>query len=236
MPRSCTDVQRVEHWLSTGQIKHTLDSATPNSVDLARFIARANGAPPEELPDAGPPRPEAEAALLQAVGPVGQHLLFVLLDGMGMNLLESTLPPTSFLRRHLAQSIHSVFPATTTAALNSLASAVYPSTHGLPGWTVRTKTSVGAEITATPLPFIEDGSAAPLDTVGIQAADLFCAKPIYDSYHRPAHQISAYAGTEFSSYSTGWCASTKTDSIAGAIEAIAARWRGAQSETFTYLV
>ena len=79
-----TDCQRVAQWLSTGAIKHTLDPTTPNSVDLARFIARANGATPEELPSAGPARPEAEAALVAAVGPVGQHFLFVLLDGAGV--------------------------------------------------------------------------------------------------------------------------------------------------------
>ena len=230
-----TDCQRVAQWLSTGAIKHTLDPTTPNSVDLARFIARANGATTEELPDAGPARPEAEAALVRAVGPVGQHFLFVLLDGMGMNLLEAALPPTSFLRRHLVQAMHSVFPATTTAALNSLASAVYPSAHGLPGWTIRTTTSAGVEITATPLPFIEDGSAAPLSKVGVTPTELFRTTPIYNSYRRPAHQISAYAGTAFSDYSTGWCPSTKTDSISAAIDAIAERWRAADiGETFTY--
>jgi hypothetical protein len=184
---------------------------------------------------AGKARPEAEAALARAVGRVGEHFLFVLLDGMGMNLLESTLSPDSFLRRHLAQSMHSVFPATTTAALNSFASAVHPSAHGLPGWTIHTTTSAGAEITATPLPFIEDGSGTPLDEVGVDAAELFRATPIYNSYRRPAHQVSAYAGTEFSDYSTGWCSSTKADSIAAAVAAIAARWRADDSnETFTY--
>ncbi len=183
----------------------------------------------------GEARPEAEAALDRAVGRVGEHFLFVLLDGMGMNLLEDTLPPGSFLRRHLAQPMHSVFPATTTAALNSLASAVYPSAHGLPGWTVRTTTGAGAEITATPLPFIEAGSATPLDKAGVDPAKLFRATPIYNTYRRPAHQFSAYAGTEFSDYSTGWCPSTKTNSITTAIAAIAARWRAADSsETFTY--
>jgi hypothetical protein len=234
MAPASTDCQRVAQWLSTGAIKHTLDPTTPNSVDLARFIARANGATPEELPNAGPARPEAEAALVAAVGPVGQHFLFVLLDGMGMNLLEAALPPSSFLRRHLAQPMHSVFPATTTAALNSLASAVHPSAHGLPGWTIRTTTSAGVEITATPLPFIEDGSAAPLGKVGIHPTELFRAAPIYNSYRRPAHQVSAYAGTTFSDYSTGWCPSSKSDSISAAIAAIAERWRAADSETFTY--
>jgi hypothetical protein len=50
---SGADFLRVQSWLSTGALKHTLDPATPNTVDLARFIARANGALPEELPDAG---------------------------------------------------------------------------------------------------------------------------------------------------------------------------------------
>ena len=171
------DLARVRAWLEGGELKHTLDAAVPNTVDLARFIALANGAPRDELPDNGPARPEAEAALQRAIGAVAPHFLFVLLDGMGMNLLETTLPPTSFLRRHLVQPMHSVFPATTTAALNSLASGVHPAAHGLPGWTVRTTSaSTGAELTATPLPFVEDvaGSfGASLSTVGVQPDELF---------------------------------------------------------------
>jgi hypothetical protein len=249
MAAPSTDLERVERWLGAGAIKHTLDPATPNTVDLARFIACANGVRREELPDAGPPRPEAEAALVRAVGPVGRHFLFVLLDGMGMNLIEATLPPSSFLRRHLVQPIHSVFPATTTAALNSLASAVHPSAHGLPGWTVRTATSTGEEITATPLPFIEDGTGAPLGSVGVDPSELFSAPPVYSLYRRPAHQVSAYAGTEFSDYSTAWCPSTIPESPIEAVATVAERWRASSAsassagsgdddsndgETFTY--
>ena len=238
--RAMADLARVQAWLEDGSLKHTLDPQTPNTVDLARFIALANGAPREELPAAGPARPEAEAVLQRAIGAVAPHFLFVLLDGMGMNLLESTLPPTSFLRRHLVQPMHSVFPATTTAALNSLASGVHPSSHGLPGWTIRTTSaSTGAELTATPLPFVEDvaGSfGSSLSTAGVQPEELFLAPPIYSLYRRPAFQVSAYAGTEFSDYSTGWCPSSKPDSAADAMVTIAERWKSQEhgEGSFTY--
>ena len=205
------DLERVKGWLASGELLHSLDVQTPNTVDLARFVALTNGALPSELPP-GPARPEAEAALRSAVGPVRTHFLLVLLDGMGMNLLESVLPPSSFLRRYLARPIHSVFPATTTAALNSLATGVHPSAHGLPGWTVRTTASDGTELTATPLPFVEDDGGsfgAPLDSVGVEPDSLFSSPPLYSLYRRPAHQVSAYAGTDFSSYSPGWSPSSK---------------------------
>ena len=41
MAAPSTDLERVERWLGAGAIKHTLDPATPNTVDLARFIACA---------------------------------------------------------------------------------------------------------------------------------------------------------------------------------------------------
>jgi hypothetical protein len=187
------DLARVRAWLADGSLKHALDPITPNTVDLARFVALANGAPRDALPPAGPARPEAEAALRRAVGEVGPRFLLVLLDGMGMNLLEAALPPTSFLRRHLARPMHAVFPATTTAALNSLATGVHPTAHGLPGWTVRTTaTATGAELTATPLPFVEDEGGrfgASLSAVGLRPEQLFTAPPLYGLYRRPAFQV-----------------------------------------------
>lgn len=71
-------------------------------------------------------------ALLQQRHP--RHVLLILCDGLGMDSLEWALPADSFLRRHLAYPLRSVFPPTTAAATTSIQSGLYPNQHGWLGW------------------------------------------------------------------------------------------------------
>lgn len=64
------------------------------------------------------------------------NILLVIMDGMGMNVLEEHLPPDSFLRQHLFASLTSVFPCTTTAAMTSYYSGLSPLEHGWLGWSL----------------------------------------------------------------------------------------------------
>ena len=45
-----------------------------------------------------------------------KNVIFMILDGMGTDLIEKNLPETSFIRQHISTQIFSVFPPTTTAA------------------------------------------------------------------------------------------------------------------------
>eukprot|EP00913_Durusdinium_trenchii_P024713 g23197.t1 len=57
---------------------------------------------------------------------------------MGVDLLEQHLAPDCFLRRgQSSYTLRAVFPATTPAALTTLATGVWPGQHGLPGWELR---------------------------------------------------------------------------------------------------
>ena len=66
-------------------------------------------------------------------------------DGMGVNLLQQHLAPEHFLRAAVdrsSTSLRAVFPATTPAALTTLATATWPGQHGLPGWDLRDQKAV----------------------------------------------------------------------------------------------
>lgn len=63
-----------------------------------------------------------------------QNVVLILLDGMGMKILESNLKPDGFLSRHLAGEYLSVFPPTTVAATTALLSGLYPCESGWLGW------------------------------------------------------------------------------------------------------
>jgi len=94
-----------------------------------------------------------------------KHIIFILCDGMGNNILNlhlkkghgddddgdddndnpTTKSPTkatksssSFLHRYNQPTrIRAVFPSTTPAALTTLATACWPGQHGVPGWDLR---------------------------------------------------------------------------------------------------
>jgi len=62
-----------------------------------------------------------------------KHVILLVLDGMGQAQLE-TLPEDAFLRRHWKQSISSVFPPTTVAAISSIETGLTPAETGWLGW------------------------------------------------------------------------------------------------------
>ena len=63
-----------------------------------------------------------------------QNVILMILDGMGVDLIEKNLPKTSFIRQHLSSSIFSVFPPTTAAATTAFHSGLSPWESGWIGW------------------------------------------------------------------------------------------------------
>src|SRR3954454_18146925 len=130
----------------------------PNLVHLVRAIATLCGV-------AGYDDAAAVRELIDTIGVAGasQHLVFVLLDGLGMNLIDR-LPADSFLASHLRRSINATCPSTTAAALTTVATAEYPNRHAV---TVCSPHLPQRELTATILPFAERFTGQPLVQRGI---------------------------------------------------------------------
>ncbi|MCR3905814.1 MAG: alkaline phosphatase family protein [Tenericutes bacterium] len=63
-----------------------------------------------------------------------KHVVLVLLDGMGMNILDRHLDYKDFLSSHVVKSITSIFPPTTVAATNTVLSGLPPLSSGYLGW------------------------------------------------------------------------------------------------------
>lgn len=63
-----------------------------------------------------------------------KHILLVVLDGMGENILDAHLKQEDLLKQARKSTLTSVFPATTTAATTSLMSGKTPYEHGFLGW------------------------------------------------------------------------------------------------------
>ncbi|MBR4225129.1 MAG: alkaline phosphatase family protein [Oscillospiraceae bacterium] len=65
-----------------------------------------------------------------------KNVVVLLLDAMGISIMEEHLDKDGAFRSHLAGSFHSVYPPTTVAATTSLISGLYPNEHGWLGWDV----------------------------------------------------------------------------------------------------
>lgn len=62
-----------------------------------------------------------------------KHTVFILIDGMGSNLIN-LLPDDSVLKQHKVEDMITVCPSSTGCVLTSVATATYPSEHGIIGW------------------------------------------------------------------------------------------------------
>ena len=62
------------------------------------------------------------------------HVIALLIDAMGVSILEKHLPEDSFLRSHMHKQISTVFPPTTAAATTAFMSGMSPAETGWLGW------------------------------------------------------------------------------------------------------
>ena len=63
-----------------------------------------------------------------------KHVFFVILDGLGKNIIEQNLSKDSFIRKNITKWITSVYPPTTVAATTAAQSGISPGQSGWIGW------------------------------------------------------------------------------------------------------
>ena len=63
-----------------------------------------------------------------------QNVILLVVDGLGVKVLNDNLDSNAFLRKNQLETITSVFPSTTTNATMTLRTATPPSEHGWLGW------------------------------------------------------------------------------------------------------
>lgn len=64
-----------------------------------------------------------------------KHVILMVLDGMGINIIKENLLETAKLRQNIKSVLTSVFPPTTVAATTSMVSGLPPISSGHFGWT-----------------------------------------------------------------------------------------------------
>ncbi len=217
------DVDRLLEWFGNGTLLRP-NAETPGTVHLARALAALSGAP---LQLDAPSR-----RLATAIGESDHHV-FVLADGLGMNLIHG-LPEDSFLRRHLATPISSVFPSSTAPSLTAIATGMWPAEHGVTGWFVYLR---DRDLHTIALPFVERFSGTPLDQIGTRSDELFTQPPLWATLQRDTALFMnrRIADSTFTRYVSGGHPVWPYDDLDGAMDAISNRVDTSLVSTFTYL-
>lgn len=114
----------------------------------------------------------------------GRHLVLLVVDGLGMNMLAGR---DGALRRHLVGELTSVFPSTTASAIPTFLTGLAPQQHGLTGWNMYFR-EIGAVV--APLPFRVRTGRHALREAGITPAALFGLTPLFDRLPLPCHVVS----------------------------------------------
>lgn len=109
-------------------------------LSLISSILRHYGAEPRH-----PTLPAADALLEKGF----RNVLLLLFDGMGSEILARHLPEGSFLRRHCAGELQSVYPPTTAAATITLQTGLSPIEHGWLGWNLYFP-EIGSDVSVFP--------------------------------------------------------------------------------------
>jgi hypothetical protein len=153
------NTDKLAHAFRKGQLVRP-DVTTLNFVDLANAFALLTEVE-------GIFRSSGALSLCRKIGKA-EHYLFVLVDGLGMNLLRR-LPQHGLLGSAVVAELQAVFLSTTASALATLATARWPCSHGIPGWWTRLKR---AGITAVTLACAERSTQKPLSDFGVTVEDL----------------------------------------------------------------
>ncbi len=196
-----------------------------NLVDFSRAVAGLCGVDGVGLSENG-------RDIAESIGDA-DHIALVLVDGMGMNILES-LPSDSFLRRHLREQMQTVFPSTTAVALTSLSTGEWPQDHAVTGWWTHLPALGSA---ATILSYTARSNNQSLLKRGISPETAFPVKSLWKRMPRRARVVvpKAIAGSVYSRYFAGGRETVGYESLSNGVDLVVSHITESEERSFTYL-
>ena len=200
-------------------------SAGSNLVDLAQAVGLLCDVEGMEVsPDA--------SSIAANIGEA-EHIVLILVDGMGINMVES-LPHDSFLRLHLRDELRTVFPSSTAVALTSLTTAQWPAVHGVTGWWTHLP---DLESAATILQYTARSDDRDLLSRGIDPERSFPVKSIWALMRRHVAVLTPNKLTNsvYSKYFSGGRKTLGYQSIPEGVNKTIEHALSTSEKTFTYL-
>ncbi len=202
------------------------DATEPNLVDLIRAVASIAGAP-------GLERTTHSLELGERIG-TPRHLIFLLADGLGTHFIEDVLGPRSWLGRHLIRSIQTVYPSTTSAALTSVATGLWPATHSVAGWW-HFLPQIGEPIVILPFLRLRDG--APLEACcQVTVAEAIPHPPLAGRLRRECAAVLPHSlvDSAYTAYLSGDARRIPYRNLPEAVSRLTRYVQGAPEPTYSY--
>ena len=198
----------------------------PNIVDLSQAVFDWAGVPNLDIGE--------NAKRIGATFADAGHLVFVVVDGLGMNFIDK-LEPSSFLHQHLRMELQTVCPSTTSTAVTSLATAAWPNKHSIVGWDMYLEE---IDAVATIIRFERRRDGKPLGRLGVREDQAYPTSSLFGAI--PGDLVSivpeGIANTPYTDYWTGHKATYVThENFAGGIDAAISGARTAENRRITYL-
>ena len=208
-------------------------TSEPNHAALGIALGRLCGADTDELVDDDN---AASVAQIETVIGESDHQVFVMLDGFGMNFVD-TLPRSSFVRRNISIELSAVFPTSTGPNLMSVATGRWPGVHGNLGWHVYMPL-LGERVTS--LLWQRASDKRDLSEMGLWPSDLLCAPLIpFGSERSYVHVTESGLVRSVLTQFTAQDETLGYDHGAGAIASVVKQVRDvldrATGPTFTYI-
>ncbi len=117
------------------------------------------------------------------------NIVFLVVDGMGSEILKKHLAEDSLFRSNQKRTLTSVFPSTTSAAISSFLSGVSPLEHGIIGWTIYFK-DYFKMIDFLPLMDSTSGNMLPCNYTEIH--DIMHFDSIFKKIHKSAPEVEQH--------------------------------------------
>ena len=205
----------VEEAIADGRLRLP-SPAAPSFVDLVNAIHRGAGVPVAPTPHSD----ELGEHLFDR-----DHLVIVLVDGMGMAALDD--PAYADLRGRVRMELDSVYPATTACAITTVATGLWPGRHGVPGWYAYLEER---DLSVTVLPFTERHADRGLSRLGVQLTELWPEPSRFGEATGDVeiHMPARYVRSTFNRYLSGRCRARGYRSLKQAARRIRSRSRRLQ--------
>jgi hypothetical protein len=163
-------IHRIEKLLEARRLLHPQDSV-PSSMALFRAIASLcgyTGGSPRRVGEGNAQGSSHEKQLQKAIGR-SDHYVFVLVDGLGLNL-RPLFPKGGFFDTFLHGELRSIFPSTTASVLTSMATGLWPERHAIPAWNTYLPERAR---TVKPILFQDRVTEKPLGRFGITPQEVY---------------------------------------------------------------
>jgi hypothetical protein len=213
-----SDVARIQSWFDQSKLLKPRASGMNTTVDLINTLAAVCGGR------------TARAERLAVEIPPAEHYVFIIVDGMGSELLHEHCP-SGFLARHTICDLEAVFLSTTGAAMTSYATGRYPAEHGVLGWWIYLEER---DLVGISLMFVERFSEKDLRDCGVAPREMFGeTAPILASFGRDVAMVTPFPNSVYTDYSSGGCRQIGYSTIDEAFARTLERVTAARSKSFT---